>query len=185
MLKRKSAARASIWNLREANKKRQKKGKQNPHQENEHWPKAAVLSITASEFPEMETGDTLDLDLDLDPNLREWCEHQDISMGQVVDEDGKEDGNDINSNLSSSEDCGCLDSFKEITEPSELKVFSDRNCRLRGTPQNRVWAAGRRDLSPPCGGSVLISGCVSDAPTISFGTCPLCGGIVLFYHLII
>ncbi|KAH9956308.1 hypothetical protein BC827DRAFT_1157866 [Russula dissimulans] len=104
MPKRKSAARASIRNLREANKKRQKK----------------VPSITTSEFPEKETGDTLDLDLDLDPDLREWCERQDISMGQVVDKDG----NDTNSDLSSSEDCRCLDSFKEITEPSELKVFS-------------------------------------------------------------
>ncbi|KAH9968259.1 hypothetical protein BC827DRAFT_1152524 [Russula dissimulans] len=60
MPKRKSAARASIQNLREANKKRQKK--------------------------ETETGDAPDLD----PDLREWCEHQDISMGQVVDEDGND-----------------------------------------------------------------------------------------------
>jgi hypothetical protein len=116
MPKRKSAARASIQNLREANKKRQKKGKQNPHQENEHWPKAAVPSITTSEFSETETGDAPDLD----PDLREWCERQDISMGQVVDEDG----NDTNSDLSSSEDRECLDSFEEITEQSELKLFS-------------------------------------------------------------
>ncbi|KAH9953875.1 hypothetical protein BC827DRAFT_1273089 [Russula dissimulans] len=41
-------------------------------------------------------------------------------MGQVVDEDG----NDTNSDLSSSEDHKCLDSFEEITEQSELKLFS-------------------------------------------------------------
>ncbi|KAH9955442.1 hypothetical protein BC827DRAFT_1158273 [Russula dissimulans] len=90
MPKRKSAARASIQNLREANKKRQKK--------------------------ETETGDAPDLD----PDLREWCKRQDISMGQVVDEDG----NDTNSDLSSSEDRERLDSFEEITEQSELKLFS-------------------------------------------------------------
>ncbi|KAH9954786.1 hypothetical protein BC827DRAFT_1158579 [Russula dissimulans] len=90
MSKRKSAARASIQNLREANKKRQKK--------------------------ETETGDAPDLD----PDLREWCKRQDISMGQVVDEDG----NDTNSDLSSSEDREHLDSFEEITEQSELKLFS-------------------------------------------------------------
>jgi hypothetical protein len=41
-------------------------------------------------------------------------------MGQVVDKDG----NDTNSDLSSSEDHERLDSFEEITEQSELKLFS-------------------------------------------------------------
>ena len=73
-----------------------------------------VPSITASEFPE--TGVALE---SLDPDLREFCERQNISI--VVDEDSS---NNMDSNSSSSEDRECLDSFEEIVKPSELKLFS-------------------------------------------------------------
>ena len=85
-----------------------------PIKKTKHWPKAVVLSITASKF--LETGVALE---SLDPDLREFCERQNISI--VVDEDSS---NDMDSNSSSSEDHECLDSFEEIVKPSELKLFS-------------------------------------------------------------
>jgi len=46
------------------------------------------------------------------------------------------------------------------------------NRGLGGVPRNGVRAASRGDPSPPHGGSVSISGCVSDDPTINFWNPP-------------
>jgi hypothetical protein len=52
-----------------------------------------------------------------------------------------------------------------------------------GAPQNGARAASHGDPSPPRGGSVSISGCISDTPTMISGMCPICRGTVLFYSI--
>jgi hypothetical protein len=108
MPRKKNAARARTQTLEESRKKRriQEKGKQHLHQESKHWLNAA---LTTSEFPEVE--------VPLDPDLRDLCESQSISSSVAMDKLR-------NSDSSFSEDDGDLDSFEEIVEASDLKVFS-------------------------------------------------------------
>jgi len=51
-----------------------------------------------------------------------------------------------------------------------------------GPTRNRVWAANHRDMRPPRGGSIYVSGC-SCAPRIIFGTCPFRRGTFLAFFL--
>jgi len=55
----------------------------------------------------------------LDSDLRDFCERQRISVAMDEHSDGAPE-----SDFSSSEDDGCLDSFEEITKVSDFKLYS-------------------------------------------------------------
>jgi len=76
----------------------------------------STVTAPASPFPEPEPEEPLD------PDLRVFCERHGISV--PMENRRNSTNSDSDTESSDAEDQPCLDSFDEITEPSDLELFS-------------------------------------------------------------